>query len=75
MPGAISAKPTSCPNASELSVSQDLCNDVRAYTLRFANQELAPRLRTGCIFARRPARSPSKLGSPCWDRKLSLPYE
>jgi hypothetical protein len=30
-----------------LSASQDLCNDVRAYTLRFANQELASRLRTG----------------------------
>jgi hypothetical protein len=43
----ISSKRTSGPNASEFSVSEDLCNDVRAHTLRFANQELAPRLRPG----------------------------
>ena len=36
---------TSGPNASESPVNQELCNDVRAYTLRSANQELAPSLR------------------------------
>ena len=30
---------------SGLPDNQDLCNDVRAYTLRSANQELAPSLR------------------------------
>jgi hypothetical protein len=32
-------------SVSGLSVNQDLCNDVRGYTLRSANQELAPSLR------------------------------
>jgi len=47
---AISSKLTSGPNASESSVGQDLCSDVRDYTLRFANQKLAPRLSTGDLY-------------------------